>query len=96
MDCSLNRSVALTGFLDDVRLPMDNNHDEKEIWPWPTGRKNWLLAGRLAADRRAAAITSMIQLAKLNGHAPYAYLTDVLERLPTQWIGDIGQLLPFR
>ncbi len=31
-----------------------------------------------------------IQSAKLNGHDSYAYLTDILERLPTQRIGDIG------
>jgi transposase len=96
MDYSLNRWAPLTRFLDDARLPIDNNHDEQQIRPWATGRKNWLFAGTLAAGRRAAAITSLIQSAKLNGHDPYAYLTDILERLPTQRIGDIGQLLPHR
>jgi len=86
----------LPRFLEDARLPIDNNHDEQQIRPWATGRKNWLFAGTLAAGRRAAVITSLIQSAKLNGHDPYAYLTDVLERLPTQRIGDIGQLLPHR
>jgi len=96
LDYSLNRWTALTRFLEDARLPIDNNHDEQQIRPWATGRKNWLFAGTLAAGRRAAVITSLIQSAKLNGHDPYAYLTDVLERLPTQRIGDIGQLLPHR
>jgi transposase len=96
LDYSLNRWAALTRYLDDPRLPIDNNHDEQQIRPWATGRKNWLFAGTLAAGRRAAAITSLIQSAKLNGHDPYAYLKDVLERLPTQRASDIGQLLPHR
>lgn len=96
LDYSLNRWAALTRYLDDVRLPIDNNHDEQQIRPWATGRKNWLFAGTLAAGQRAAVITSLIQSAKLNGHDPYAYLKDVLERLPTQRASDIGELLPHR
>ena len=96
LDYSLNRWAALTRYLDDPRLPIDNNHDEQQIRPWATGRKNWLFAGTLAAGQRAAAITSLIQSAKLNGHDPYAYLKNVLERLPTQRASEIGQLLPHR
>ena len=96
LDYSLNRWSALTRYLDDVRLPIDNNHDEQQIRPWATGRKNWLFAGTLAAGQRAAAITSLIQSAKLNGHDPYVYLKDVLERLPTQRASDIDKLLPHR
>lgn len=46
MDYSLNRWVALTRYLDNPALPIDNNHDEQQIRPWATGRKNWLFAGR--------------------------------------------------
>ena len=46
--------------------------------------------------QRAAAIMSLIQSAKLNGHDPYAYLKDVLHRLPTQRACDIDALLPHR
>ena len=96
IDYSLNRWAALTRFLQDPRLPIDNNHDEQQIRPWATGRKNWLFAGTLAAGQRAAVITSLIQSAKLNGHDPYAYLKDVLQRLPTQRASEIAQLLPHR
>ena len=48
------------------------------------------------AGERAAAITSLIQSAKLNGHDPYVYLKDVLERLPTQRDSQIDALLPHR
>lgn len=96
MDYSLHRWAALTRYLDDAALPIDNNFDEQQIRPWATGRKNWLFAGTLLAGQRAAAIMSLIQTAKLNGHDPYAYLRDVLTRLPTQKASDVGRLLPHR
>ena len=37
-----------------------------------------------------------IQSAKLNGHDPYGYLKDVLERLPTQPASRVEELLPHR
>jgi hypothetical protein len=67
---------------------------ENLIRPWALGRKNWLFAGSLRSGRRAATIMSLIQSAKLNGHEPYAYLKDVLARLPTQKASAIHELLP--
>jgi len=96
MDYSLNRWAALTRFLADTALTIDNNFDEQQIRPWATGRKNWLFAGTLLAGQRAAAIMSLIQTAKLNGHDPYAYLKDILQRLPTHRASGIGELLPHR
>ncbi len=60
------------------------------------GRSNWLFAGSLRAGQRAANIMSLIQSAKLNGHDPYIYLKDVLERLPTQRASRLHELLPHR
>jgi transposase len=57
-------------------------------------RSNWLFAGSLRAGQRAAVVMSLIQSAKLNGHDPYRYLKDVLERLPTQPARKLGHLLP--
>ena len=94
IDYSLNRWLALTRYLENPALPIDNNHDERQIRTWATGRKNWLFAGSLLAGQRAAAITSLIQSAKLNGHDPYAYLKDVLTRLPTQKTSALNELLP--
>ncbi len=94
IDYSLKRWAALTRYLTDPQLPIDNNHDEQQVRPWAIGRKNWLFAGTLLAGQRAAAIMSLIQSAKLNGHDPYAYLQDVLTRLPTHKARDIDQLLP--
>ncbi|MBP6726819.1 MAG: IS66 family transposase [Thauera sp.] len=94
IDYSLKRWSGLTRYLSDPALPIDNNHDEQQIRPWATGRKNWLFAGTLAAGKRLAAVMSLVQSAKLNGHDPYAYLKDVLTRLPQTKDRDIDQLLP--
>ncbi len=94
LDYSLKRWGALTRFLDDGQLPIDNNWAENQIRPLAIGRKNWLFAGSLRAGQRAAAVMSLIQSARLNGHDPYAYLKDVLQRLPTHKNHLIGQLLP--
>lgn len=83
-------------YLDDGRYPIDNNLIENAIRPITVGRKNWLFAGSLRAGQRAAAIMSLLVSAKLNGHDPYAYLKDVLMRLPTQKNHLIGELLPHR
>jgi transposase len=96
LDYSLKRWAALTQFVDDGRLPVDNNWIENQIRPIAIGRSNWLFAGSLRAGKRAAAVMSLIRSAKLNGHDPYAYLKDVLTRLPTQRASQIGQLLPHR
>jgi transposase len=96
LDYSLKRWVALTRFVDDGCLPIDNNWIENQIRPIAIGRGNWLFAGSLRAGQRAAAVMSLIQSAKLNGHDPYVYLKDVLARLPTQKNSRIDELLPHR
>jgi len=67
IDYSLKRWGALTRFLDDGQLPIDNNWAENQIRPIAIGRKNWLFAGSLRAGQRAAAVMSLIQCARLNG-----------------------------
>ena len=94
LDYSLKRWVALTRFVQDGRLPIDNNWIENQTRPIAIGRGNWLFAGSLRAGQRAATVMSLIQSAKLNGHDPYAYLKDVLARLPTQKNIHIDELLP--
>ncbi|RMO80249.1 putative transposase [Pseudomonas syringae pv. philadelphi] len=94
LDYSLKRWVALTRYLDDGAVPIDNNPVENQIRPWALGRSNWLFAGSLRSGKRAAAIMSLIQSARMNGHDPYAYLKDVLTRLPTQQASEIELLLP--
>ena len=60
------------------------------------GRKAWLFCGSESAGQRAALVMSLVQSAKLNGHDPWAYLRDVLARLPTHLNSRIDELLPHR
>ena len=96
IDYSLGRWGPLTRYLDDGALPIDNNWIENRIRQIAVGRGNWLFAGSLRAGKRAAAVMSLIHSARLNGHDPYLYLRDILERLPTQPASRIDDLLPHR
>mgnify|MGYP002336255326 CR=1 FL=1 len=96
IDYSLNRWDALSQFLLDGNVPIDNNHLENQMRPWAIGRRNWLFIGSQQAGERAAMLMSLLQSAKLNGHDPWAYLKDVLTRLPTQLNSRIEELLPHR
>ncbi len=77
-------------------MDWDNSWIENQIRPIAIGRYNWLFAGSLRAGQRAAAVMSLIQSARMNGHDPYAYLKDVLTRLPTHKASRIDEFLPPR
>jgi transposase len=94
IDYTLNHWAALTRHLDDGAVPIDNNHLERQIKPWAMGRKAWMFVGSELAGQRAATVMSLVQSARLNGHDPFAYLSDVLRRLPTQLNSHIDELLP--
>jgi transposase len=96
IDYSLNHWQALSQFLLDAEVPIDNNHLENQMRPWAMGRKAWMFFGSQLAGERAAVVMSLLQSAKLNGRDPWAYLKDVLTRLPTQLNSRIEQLLPHR
>lgn len=94
LDHSLKRWVALTRYMDDgAAVPIDNNPVENTIRPWKLGRSNWLFAGSLRSSKRVAVIISLIQLARMNVHGPYAYLKEVLKRRDAEG-SEIEQLLP--
>jgi len=96
IDYTLNHGPALSRHLDDGAVPIDNNHLERQIKPWAMGRKAWMFVGSELAGQRAAMVMSLVQSAKLHGHDPWAYLRDVLQRLPTQLNSRIEELLPHR
>jgi transposase len=96
IDYSLKRWAELTRFVNDGDVPISNNWVENHIRPIALGRANWLFAGSLRAGKRAAAIMSLLHSARINGHDPYAYFKDVLERLPTHPANRIEELLPHR
>lgn len=91
---ALKRWEVFTRYLDDGRIAIDNNAAERALREIAVGRKNWLFAGSERGGEACAIATSLIETAKAHGHDPLAYLTDVLERLPTTLNRDIDALLP--
>lgn len=77
-------------------MPIDNHWGESRIRRIAIGCSDGCFARSQRAGQRAAAVMNLIQAARLNGQARYAYLEDVLERLPTQPASCIGELPPHR
>ena len=92
---ALGRWTALTRYVDDGTIEVDNNPVERAIRPIALGRKNWLFAGSDAGGTRAAAIASLIATARLNGLDPEAYLKHVLERIAEHPVKGVADLLPW-
>lgn len=92
-----NRWTALTRFLEDGALELDNGAVERAVRGIAIGRRNWLFAGSDAGAERAAVIYTIIESAVLHGHEPWAYLSDVLAKLAAGWPQRrLDELLPDR
>jgi len=92
---SLNGWDALVRFLDVGRLCLSNNAAERALRGIAVGRRNWTFAGSDEGGRRAAAIYTLIETAKLNDTDPLAWLADVLARLQDHPAKRIDELLPW-
>src|ERR1700753_150453 len=93
---ALARWPALTRFLDDGRIELDNNPVERAIRPIALGRKNHLFAGSDRGGERWATVASLITSARLNGIEPYTYISYILRRmLDGLPMSEIGELLPW-
>src|SRR5690606_28938721 len=92
---ALSRWVAMTRYLDNGAIEIDNNAAERSLRAVALGRKNWLFAGSDDGGERAAAIYSLLGTAQLNGLNVEAYLRQVLERLPDHPVNRIDELLPW-
>jgi transposase len=92
---ALSRWRALTRYLDDGRIEIDNNSAERALRTVCLGRKNFLFAGSDDGGERAAAIYTLTGSARLNGLEPELYLRHVLERIADHPITRFGELLPW-
>ena len=95
MRYALSRWRALSLYIDDGRVEIDNNIAERAIRPIGIGRKNWLFAGSDKGGERIANILTIIETAKTHGHNPKDYLTDVLTRIKDHPKDRIHELLPW-
>ena len=91
---ALDQWNALTRYLDNGALDIDNNAAERALRAVAIGRRNWLFAGSDAGGHRAAIFYSLIETAKRHGVNPFAYLRDVIGRVSSHPARDIAALLP--
>lgn len=92
---ALSHWRALTRYVDDGLLEIDNSPAERALRAVAIGRKNYLFFGSDSGGERAASFYSLIGTAKLNGLDPAFYLRTVLARIAEHPINRIGELLPW-
>jgi transposase len=90
----LGQWPKLEKYISDGRLEIDNNLVENAIRPVVVGRKNYLFAGSHEGAKRAAIIYSLVATAKRHEVEPFAYLKDVLTRIPDYPRHKLIELLP--
>lgn len=91
---TLKQWDALTQFLGDPRLPLDNNPAERALRVAALGRKNFLFVGNDTAGENLAGLYSLVATCEANGINPEQYLADVLVRIKTHPNSRISELLP--
>ena len=94
IDYILDNRKGLTRFAEDPRLPIDNNAAERAIRRVAIGRRNWLFLGSETGGRTAAILMSLLGTCWANRVNAWAYLKDVLDRMPSTPENQLEQLLP--
>jgi len=89
-----NQWPAMARYLEVAQAELDNNSTEHALRGVVLGRRNWLHVGQEAGGEKAANLFSLMITCKRLGVEPYAYLHDILRRLPTHLDKGIWQLTP--
>jgi hypothetical protein len=93
---ALNQFQALTEYLQQGFLAIDNNWAEREMKRIAIGRKNYLFVGSDAGGTTTAILYSLTSTCQRHGVDPFLYPRDVLRRLPTHPADRLAELLPDR
>ena len=81
-------------YLADARVELDNNLVENATRPTAIGNKNCLFIGEAGSGERSTVISTIIESCRRRGVDPYAYLRDVLTRLPTMTNQELASVPP--
>ena len=92
----LNQWQALNRYTTDGDLHIDNNISERTLKLIGMGRINWLFLGSDNGGKTAAVLFSFTATCKHLRIDTFAYLRDVLGRLPTHPTDCLEELLPHR
>jgi len=92
----LKNWTALTRYLENPDLSIDNNHTERSLRGWAVGRNNWTFFGSDRGGRTAAVLRSFVASCELVKIDPFAWFQDVLARIAAHPISKLGELLPHR
>jgi len=93
---TLGQWEKLIRYINYGFVPIDNNLVENAVRPFVIGRKNYLLHGSPGGADASAALYSIIETAKVNGHEPFFYLYYLFSKLPYACdASSIAALLPF-
>jgi len=90
---TLNNWAALGRYTEAGFLAIDNNPAEREMKRIAIGRKNWLTVGSPRRGQTAAVLISFTSTCQRLGVEPWAYLQDVLTRLPMTPAVELAALL---
>jgi transposase len=93
---ALNNWPALCRYTQAGFLAIDNNVAEREMKRIAIGRKNYLFVGSAKGGRTAAVLYSFTSTCHRLGVEPWAYLQDVLQRLPNTPPERLAELVPDR
>ena len=91
----LSRWRALTRYVDDGCIEIDNSAAERALRAVALGRKNYLFCGSDGGGESAAAIYTLLGTARLNGIDPERWLREVLSRIADHLLSRIEELLPW-
>lgn len=89
-----NQWPAMARYLEVAHAELDNNSIEHSLRAVVLGRRNWLHLGQEAGGEKAANLFSLMITCRRLKVEPYAYLHDILRRLPSHPNKDIWQLTP--
>src|SRR5215467_3450105 len=91
---TLNQWEALTRFLEDGDLEIDNGATERANRDIALGRNNWTFFGSDNGGKTAAVLLSFVAICKRNAVEPFAWFHDVLSRIATHPVHRLAELLP--